>query len=74
MIACSRPTAAIGPPKLAAMNLTFTTSAGSPRREPPRSLWPPLQLHAVGTRVEHMGWPASRLQLGYAVLATVVSA
>ena len=32
------------------------------------------RLHAVGTRVEHMGWPASRLQLGYAVLATVVSA
>ena len=56
------------------MNLSFTTSAGSPLCELPRSLWQPLQLHAVGPRVEHIGWPASRLQLGYAVLATVVSA
>ena len=69
-----RHTAAIVPPKLAAMNLSFTTSAGSSLRELPRSLWQPLQLHAVGPRVEHIGWPASRLQLGYAVLATVVSA
>ncbi len=30
--------------------------------------------HAVGPRGEHIGWPAVLLQLGYAVLATVVSA
>ncbi len=56
------------------MNLSFTTSAGSPLREPPRSLWQPLQLHAVGPRLEHIGWSATRSQPGYAVLATVVSA
>ena len=32
------------------------------------------RLHAVGPRLEHIGWPATRLQPGYAVLATVVSA
>jgi len=56
------------------MNLSFTTSAGSPLHELPRSPWQPLQLHAVGPRLEHLGWPASRSQLGYAVLTTVVSA
>ena len=56
------------------MNLSFTTSAGSPLRELPRSLWPPLQLHAVGPRREHIGWPATSSHLGYAVLATAVSA
>ena len=70
----SRPTAAIGPAELTAINLLLTSSAGSPLCELPRSLWRPLQLHAVGPRVEHIGWPASRLRLGYAVLATVVSA
>ena len=71
---CTRPTAAIDPAKLAAMNLSFTTSAGSPLRELSRSLWQPLQLQAVGPRREHIGWPATGLQPGCAVLATVVSA
>jgi hypothetical protein len=47
---------------------------GRPLRELSRSLWQSLQLHAVGPLREHIGWPATRSQLGYAVLATVVSA
>ena len=56
------------------MNLLLTSSAGSPLCELPRLLWQPLQLHAVGPRLEHIGWSATSSHLGYAVLATVVSA